>query len=191
MDIQFDSLDDLAALTAALPSDALTDAVAFDVRDEGGEITGHVLSVPAEWAAQAQALAADMTALRRSGLVAYLKDRRWRVETAGVWAMIAGEPVQVSTRRGDDRATLHATYTAIRDGLRPDGAAFNFEDGVGRPVSNADMSAAILAALGHVQACFDLELALTPQIETGAITTREQIDAAAWPSNEPPAPAGA
>jgi hypothetical protein len=115
---------------------------------------------------------------RKVALIAYLKERRWQIETSGVTVTIAGAPVLVSTRRGDDRTTLHQTYSAIKDGLRGDDATFNFADGLPRAVSNADMLTATLAALAHVQAAFDLEGAITPQIQSGQITTPAAIDGA-------------
>ncbi|HEV2556796.1 MAG TPA: DUF4376 domain-containing protein [Bosea sp. (in: a-proteobacteria)] len=114
----------------------------------------------------------------RAELITRLKNQRWQREIAGVTAMIGGQPVLVSTARGDERATLHATLTAISLGLRSDGATYNFADGVPRAVSNADMQGAIMAALAHVQGAFDLELALTADIEAGEITAFADIDAA-------------
>ncbi|TCR70529.1 DUF4376 domain-containing protein [Bosea sp. BK604] len=112
------------------------------------------------------------------GIPAHIADRRWRREVRGITVEIAGEPVLVSTQRGDDRAALHQVYSAIRDGLRQDGATFNFADGKPRSVSNADMMAAILAALAHVQAAFDLGADVLAQYEAGQIMTVADIDAA-------------
>jgi len=112
------------------------------------------------------------------GIPAHIADRRWRREVAGITVEIAGEPVMVSTQRGDDRAALHQVYSAIRDGLRPDGATFNFADGKPRSVNNADMMAAILAALAHVQAAFDLGANVLAQYEAGVIMTVADVDAA-------------
>ncbi|CAD5276532.1 conserved hypothetical protein [Bosea sp. 62] len=151
----------LAAGSAAGPSDMIIDDGRFYVRD----------------VTQA-ALDAALTAGPVVDLIAYLKELRWRREVGGVTVEVGGAPVLVSTARGDDRATLHATLTAITMGLRADGATYNFVDGRPRAVSNADMQVAILAALSHVQAAFDLEMALTVEIEAGTITTTAQLDAA-------------
>ncbi|CAD5275152.1 conserved hypothetical protein [Bosea sp. 62] len=151
----------LAAGSAAGPSDLIIDDGRFYVRD----------------VSQAT-LDAALAAGPVIDLIAYLKDLRWRRETSGVTVEISGEPVLVATARGDERATLHATLTAITLGLRADGATYNFVDGRPRAVSNADMQVAILAALSHVQATFDLEMALTGEIEVGSITTTAELDAA-------------
>ena len=114
----------------------------------------------------------------RVDLQGYIKDARWRAETAGVTVPICGGDILVSTARGDDRDALHVTFSAIAAGLRADGACFNFADGVPRPVSNAEMSVAILAALGHVQACFDREGAVEAARIAGLVTTRQEVDEA-------------
>lgn len=154
-----------------------------------------LMGLPFAWSAQGVTYGADLTAPQRAAieavvaahdpasvgmpaLIAHLKSRRWQREIAGVTVAIAGAPVPVSTARGDERATLHATLTAISLGLRSDGATYNFADGRPRAVSNADMQAAILAALSHVQGAFDLERALTADIEAGEITALADIDAA-------------
>lgn len=132
-------------------------------------------------AADAEAAAAITEALQASPvrrLKAYAAEQRWRQETAGVTVPIGGEQVLISTQRGDDRAALHVTYSAIKNGLRADGATFNFADGRPRAVSNAEMEAAIVAALAHVQGAFDLGGSIFAAIEAGTITTTEQIDAA-------------
>lgn len=114
---------------------------------------------------------------RRSVLFAFAADLRWRREVAGVAATVGGETVTVSTARGDDRAALHMTYSALKDGLRADGATFNFADGKPRKVSNADMEAAVLAALAHVQSAFDLGERVYARIDAGEITAEAQIEA--------------
>ncbi|MEP9397933.1 hypothetical protein [Mesorhizobium sp. KR2-14] len=110
-------------------------------------------------------------------LVAYVAHTRWMREVSGITVPIGGEDVPVSTDRGDDRHALHTNYSAIVGGLRRDGAAFKFADGVSRAVSNDDMMTAILAALAHVQHCFDLELQALASIAAGNITTTGEIDA--------------
>lgn len=102
---------------------------------------------------------------RRVVAIAALKQRRWEVEIGGVEVEIGGETVTISTARGDDRLNLHIMMTLIGAGQRPDGATFNFADGVPRSVSNADMLVAIGAALAKVQAAFDREAEVTALIE--------------------------
>ena len=131
------------------------------------------------WRYEAGVLLAPVTqTVTEADLLAYAADRRWRRETSGVAIMIAGEPVVVSTARGDDRAALHMTYTAIKDGLRADGATFNFADGKPRHVSNEAMTEAILLALTHVQSAFDRGEEIYGAIKAGDITSIAEIDAA-------------
>jgi hypothetical protein len=111
-------------------------------------------------------------------LVAYLAQRRWEAETIGITVAVNGEAVPLSTARGDDRMALQATYSAIRDGLRPEGATFKFADGKPRSVSNAQMGAAIMLAFGFVQHCFDAEAAVLAKIEDGSLRTTLQVDQA-------------
>lgn len=130
------------------------------------------------------AIVGDVNALAAEGpkheLRARLAARRWDVETGGIVVSVAGEPVQLSTARGDDRAALDSIYAALRDELRPEGAAFKFADGISRSVSNADMMAACLAALAHVQHCFNVEGHYQALIATEELTTPGEIDAIDW-----------
>lgn len=113
---------------------------------------------------------------RRDQLIERLKQKRWEVETAGVTVEIAGEPVPVSTNRGDDRTALHMEFSRLSAGIRPDGATFNFGDALPRAVSNADMMAAIGAALAHVQAAFDRQGVVQAMIN--GTSTHPAMDAA-------------
>jgi hypothetical protein len=104
-------------------------------------------------------------------LPAHLALVRWQAETSPLPVVIAGERVPLAIGTDRDRASLQGTYTAIKDGLRPDGATFKFADGVPRQVSNEDMLAAIVAALGHIQACFDAERLVRLRIDDGSLAT--------------------
>jgi hypothetical protein len=112
------------------------------------------------------------------GLLEYLARRRWEVETGGITVLVDGQPAPLPTSRGDERAALQSTYSAIRDGLRLDGDSFKFADGVPRAVSNADMMAAIVAAFRHVQGAFNAEGAVRAQIEAGTLHTTPQVEQA-------------
>ncbi|WP_346358091.1 DUF4376 domain-containing protein [Bosea sp. (in: a-proteobacteria)] len=158
---------------------ALGATMVAEKRSEADILVGYEVSPPIDLSSYD----AELAAFRKTALVAHLKARRWQAETAGITATIGGEAVRVSTTRGDDRAALHQVCTAISGGLRSDGAVFNFADGVSRGVSNAEMQAVVLAALAHVQACFDLEGTLRAAIEAGILTTKEEIDAASWPAD--------
>lgn len=157
---------------------ALGATMVAEKRSEADILVGYEVSPPIDLSGYQ----AELAAFRKIALVAHLKARRWQAETAGITATIGGEPVRISTARGDDRAALHQVYSAMSAGLRSDGAVFNFADGVSRSVSNAEMTAAVLAALAHVQACFDLEGELRTSIEAGTVSTKEDIDAAEWPA---------
>lgn len=111
-------------------------------------------------------------------LLTYAAAKRYERECAGVMATVDGEEVPVSTARGDDRTALHVTFSAIVSGLRADPSTFKFSDGSIRQASNAGMQAAIMAALAHVQAAFDLEAAVAADIEGEKITTYEAVDEA-------------
>ncbi|WP_243368851.1 DUF4376 domain-containing protein [Microvirga solisilvae] len=141
-------------------------------RDAGGNIVG-TFANPQPGRAEEWVDAVDIPL----DLPAYAAQRRWEIETSGITVSVAGEPIPVSTMRGDDRDALQSTYTAIKDGLRQDGATFKFADGKPRRMSNADMLTVILAALTHVQACFNMEGDLLTNIEGGSIATDAQIDA--------------
>lgn len=111
---------------------------------------------------------------RKQILIDRLKQKRWEVETGGVTVPINGEEVLVSTARGDDRTNLHVMMTTITNGMRQDGATFNFADSKPRPVSNADMLTAIGAVLSHVQSAFDKEAEITNEIN--AANTHAKLD---------------
>lgn len=78
-------------------------------------------------------------------------------------------------------------FSRLGADIRPDGATFNFGDAVPRAVSNADMMAAIGAALAHVQAAFDREGVVTALIADAH--THDLMDAAedaigeGWPGD--------
>ena len=115
---------------------------------------------------------------RKDVLTAHLMDIRWRHEVGGVDVSVGAELVPLSTDRGDDRAALQSTYSAIRDGLRVDGDRFKFKDGISRPVSNAEMLAAIVTGFRHVQGAFNAEGVVQAQIEAGTLASRPQVEEA-------------
>jgi hypothetical protein len=119
---------------------------------------------------------------RKQILIETLKHKRWEVETGGVTVPINGEEVLVSTARGDDRTNLHVMMTTITNGMRQDGATFNFADSKPRSVSNADMLTAIGAALSHVQESFNKEAEITNEIN--AANTHAKLDLALDKINE-------
>ena len=112
-----------------------------------------------------------------SDLLAYTADVRWQKETGGIMVATSIGVIPVSTERGDDRDALQNVYSALRDGLRPDGATFKFADDVPRSVPNADMMKVVVSAFAFVQKCFDKEANITAQFKAGMITSKVQIDA--------------
>jgi hypothetical protein len=114
---------------------------------------------------------------RREHAIADLKQRRWEVEISGLEVEINGEPVTVSTARGDDRLNLHIMLTLFGAGQRPDCAVFNFADGKPRAVSNADM----LMAIAKVQMVSFRKAEVTPLIEVAHMhAVMEAADAEIW-----------
>jgi hypothetical protein len=113
------------------------------------------------------------------GLAGYAAQKRWEAEESFVFVNVAGETdVPLSVARGNDRAVLHVTYCAIRDGLREDGAAHKFADGKFRSVSNAELETACLIGLAYVQGLFDTEHELQAQIADGTVSKRADVDRA-------------
>lgn len=124
-----------------------------------------------EWAT------AKSAAGKKADLLQYLASVRYRYETGGVNVKIGEDWVRLSTARGDDRAALQSTYSAIKDDLRPDNSFFKFADGVSRAVSNEDMRDAIVTAFGFVQSAFDIEAQGAAGVIAGQITSKAGIDA--------------
>jgi hypothetical protein len=163
------TLDDLAALIAALPPAARDACMAEDVHDgEDGPLTGHRLTVPDEWAGQAQALAGDLTALRCSALIAYAADLRWQREVGGI--TVGGVPVAT-----DDRSKLMIAGARIAASADPDWVTL--WDGE-HAVDAATMIAISDAVQAHVNAVFSTFASVKAAILAGEITTRDQVKSA-------------
>ena len=104
-------------------------------------------------------------------LISELARHRYGVETAGAdFVLSGGEAVRIQTDR-ESRATLTAIFLQIDKALRPEHAPYKFPGGQVRPVSNADMTAAILAAETHVQRCFVAEMQVQGLIDDGSLET--------------------
>lgn len=116
---------------------------------------------------------------RHRFLLGLLAQKRWDVETGGVaWN---GWPVATDV---GSQGKLTAAYQAAVSGLRPDGGAWKFADGIARPLANAQVQAMALTVMAHVQACFDNEAAIAEQIRASALPDEAWIQAG-W-SPEPP-----
>lgn len=111
-------------------------------------------------------------------LAAYAAERRWRAEVGGC---LDPEGRAIATDR-DSQAKLLAEMVAIGAGLRSDPSPWKCADGAFASLTNAQMVATIATARAHVAAAFAVERDVVAAIAAGTITTKEQIDAAAWPA---------
>jgi hypothetical protein len=125
---------------------------------------------------------ADVLAKLQAGpsaerLLAYLAEKRWRLETGGyLW-----NGHLVATDR-DSRSIIGQERLAISLGERADPDGFKM-GGELVMVSNADFIAMTDAIRAFVRACFAAEAMIAAQILAGTITSFAAIDAAAMPSN--------
>ena len=108
-------------------------------------------------------------------LVAYSTDKRWRVETGG----ISFNGILVPT---DDRAKLLLLGAATN--MAPGSSAPLIVAGVNYgTLTDVQFKAINAAVIAHVQATFSVLASVLAAITAGTITTTQQIDFAAWPSN--------
>ena len=108
-------------------------------------------------------------------LVAYATDKRWRVETGG----ISFNGILVPT---DDRAKLLLLGAATN--MAPGSSAPLIVAGVNYgTLTDVQFKAINAAVIAHVQATFPVLASVLAAINAGTITTTQQIDSAAWPSN--------
>lgn len=113
-----------------------------------------------------------------SDLRAYAAEKRWAVETGGCpW-----NGHIIATDR-DSQTKLLAEFVAIGGGVRAEPGGWKMAGGDFVLLTNADMTAAIMASRAHIAAAFAAEAAVLAAIGAGSITTLAEIDAAAWPSN--------
>jgi len=107
-------------------------------------------------------------------LRAYAADKRWRVETGGI-------PFGGMVIPSDDRAKTLIMGAA---NAMADAATAPFVIGSSAVTfTGSQFKAAHAAIVAHVQACFAKQAELLAAINAGTITTTQQIDSAAWPSN--------
>ena len=122
--------------------------------------------------AQIEAAGAEVA---KEGLLAYLSAWRRKAQTAGVvW-----DGHEAGTDR-DSRAAVMQAISAIDMGVMSSPITWKFENDFAELTRDQLVSLAEAMA-AHVQACFDLQAQLTADIESGAITTTQQIDEADWP----------
>ena len=110
-------------------------------------------------------------------LVAYAASKRFAVETGGI--AIGG--VKIATDR-ESQSMVNGARAAAKDD-----ASFTTDwkgsDGTWTHLDAPTIIAIADAVKSHVAACFSAEKAVDGEIASGAVTTRSQIDAAAWPAN--------
>lgn len=166
----------IASLVAALSAVCPVDGVSIGRWDD--RATWRIDPKPEATPEQIIAAEAAMAAFNpeKTRLIAYAADKRWRVETGGViWQ---GHPI--ATDR-ESQSKLLVEFVAMGAGLRPDPSPWKCAAGTWLTASNADMAAIIGAAQTHIRTAFAVERAVANEIAAGTITTRAQIDAAAWP----------
>lgn len=123
--------------------------------------------------AEEAAWAAEQAEKRPGQLKAYLANLRWEFEVAG--ALWNGFPV-ASDR--DSQSKLMAESLRIMLGQRSEPASWKFLDGVFREVSNTDFPALAAAVAEHVAEAFATEEAVLARIESGELTTEDEINTA-------------
>ena len=110
-------------------------------------------------------------------LLAYAASKRFDVETGG----ISVDGLQIRTDR-ESQATINGAFSAtlIDQNFTTD---WKGADGTWQTIDAAAIHIIASTVKDHVKACFAAEKLVDAGIEAGTITTREQIDAAAWPAN--------
>lgn len=113
----------------------------------------------------------------KEDLLAYLANKRFTVETGG--KAIAG--IKVATDR-DSQSLITSAYLRLQRG---DATIINWKkpDGIFVQLGLPQMTMISKTVGDHVQACFDKEASLAGEIDSGTITTYQQIEDAEWPSN--------
>ena len=110
-------------------------------------------------------------------LLNHAADKRWRVETGGI--MIQG--FQFPTTR-DDRDMITAAISGMPLASLD---VIDFKTSQGWiPLTYDQITAYATAFTSHVQACYSKERQIAEMINTGKITSFEEIEVFSWPSNE-------
>lgn len=106
----------------------------------------------------------------------YVAAKRYAIETGGI--TVAG--AHVATDRASQSMITGAVVRAQLDPAST--ASFKAESGF-VTLTATQMLGVGVAVAAHVQACFAAEAAVLAKIESGAIKTLADVDAATWPSN--------
>lgn len=105
-------------------------------------------------------------------LLAYAAQRRWQKEVGGI--VVNGVPIAT-----DDRSKTMIIGSRLAADADPNWSAqWVANDGHVYPINAAAIIAISDAVQAHVNACFTTFVAVKADIDSGVITTTEQIDAA-------------
>lgn len=114
---------------------------------------------------------------KTAALLAFARDLRWRIETGGV--LVGGVPVAT-----DDRSKTMILGSRVAAMANPAWSAiWDGADGGSYPIDAPTMIAISDAVQAHINAAFAVFDTVKVEISAGTITTREQVEAAAWPPN--------
>lgn len=118
-------------------------------------------------------------------LIAYANAKQWALATGGYIISFSGGPADVPF--GTDATGMALLNGKIDRFSKPNPpAAANWQTGPTTCVSltPAQIETAGVVVADFIQATFDMLLAVVvPAIESGTITTTDQIDVASWPAN--------
>lgn len=168
IEIPFTSANDAILVMQALSEPARMSA--FYQPPDGA--AGALIHVAAEFAPEVQALAADLPSARKSVLLAYAADLRWRKEVGGI--TVSGVPVAT-----DDRAKVMITGARVAATVDPQwSTVWHGADGNTYPVDAAAMITISDEVQAHVNTGFATFAAVKADIEAGTITATAEIDAA-------------
>lgn len=159
------SADDVTLLMAALPLAAREPGSGFVYNEP-------LLTVPPAFASQVEALLQTPAGVQKAALAAYARDRRWQVEVGGI--TIAGAPVAT-----DDRSKMMIIGARMAAEAAPSWTTiWQGADGGAYPLDAAAMIAISDAVQAHVNGTFATLAGILADIDTGDITTRDEIDTA-------------
>lgn len=120
------------------------------------------LQNPGQWLALSSEAA-------KQKLAEYAAEKRWQKEIAGI--TVGGAPVRTDR---ESQGLIAGAFQMVQDDPQK---VIKFKTAGGFVDLDATMMGAIARAVGqHVQACFAAEASVVADIDSGAITTFEQVD---------------
>jgi hypothetical protein len=160
------TLDDVADVVAQLSAEDRT-RVYYEV---------DALFAPDDLGDVVTAVVGNLPAARRDALKRYAAAKRYAVEVGGVAVSGVSYPSDRETQSKFTSAAVMAT-------INPS-ASFEWKTADGfKSLSGAELLTVASAVGAHVQACFAFERFIGGAIDGETVTSREAIDAAAWPAN--------